>query len=364
MSDSAKAVEISDKVFTGPAPRNHTTYYLETGLPSSTTIFFVHGWPELSISWRHQLTTFAGLGFHCVAPDMRGYGKSGLYSTHDAYRMEEIVQDMLELIDHLGKEQVILVGHDWGSPAVGYFVSHHPERTLAAAFLCVPYFSKGFSLKELVPTVDRKIYPEAEFPLGQWDYQKFYEESFEKAESEFNNANPTDLLRALYRAGDPSGAGKPVFTAYITKLGGWFPGGIPAGIPRDDNVMSEEDEPIYLDAIMRSKFFGGHSWYMNHAANTEYASRAVNGGNLDMPVLMIHARYDWVCETVENTKMMEDMRASCANLSEAVVDTGHWCEKEKPMQVNAALARWLAVECPPLWIKDGTKVLRKLGTSM
>ena len=54
----------------------HTSFYLECGPADGPLLVFLHGWPELSISWRHQLPCFAAMGFRCVAPDMRGYGRS------------------------------------------------------------------------------------------------------------------------------------------------------------------------------------------------------------------------------------------------------------------------------------------------
>lgn len=51
----------------------HTTFYLSCGAANATPIIFLHGWPELSISWREQLPAFAALGFCAIAPDMRGY---------------------------------------------------------------------------------------------------------------------------------------------------------------------------------------------------------------------------------------------------------------------------------------------------
>ena len=62
--------------------QRHTTFYLACGAVDATPLIFVHGWPELSISLRHQLPVFAALGFRCVAPDMRGYGRSGIYPRH------------------------------------------------------------------------------------------------------------------------------------------------------------------------------------------------------------------------------------------------------------------------------------------
>ena len=76
----------------------HTTFYLAGGGAHRPVIIFVHGWPELSMSWRHQLPCFASLGFRAIAPDMRGYGRSSVYHTHADYALEPIVQDMLELL--------------------------------------------------------------------------------------------------------------------------------------------------------------------------------------------------------------------------------------------------------------------------
>ena len=117
----------------------HTTFYLACGAPDATPLIFVHGWPELSISWRHQLPVFAGLGFRCVAPDMRGYGRSGIYPRHEDYALEHTVADMIELLEALGRDKAVWVGHDWGSPVVWSLGSQHPDRCLGIVNLCVPY---------------------------------------------------------------------------------------------------------------------------------------------------------------------------------------------------------------------------------
>ena len=83
----------------------YTTFYLACGGAHRPVIIFVHGWPELSISWRYQLPCFASLGFRAIAPDMRGYGHSSVYHNHADYALEPIVQDMLELLDTLGQEE-------------------------------------------------------------------------------------------------------------------------------------------------------------------------------------------------------------------------------------------------------------------
>jgi pimeloyl-ACP methyl ester carboxylesterase len=92
-----------------------TTAYLACGAPDAPLIVFLHGWPELAISWRHQLPVFTELGFLCVAPDLRGYGRSSIYDQQTDYALEYGVRDMLELLDSLGREKAGWVGHDVGS---------------------------------------------------------------------------------------------------------------------------------------------------------------------------------------------------------------------------------------------------------
>jgi len=326
----------------------HTTFYLACGADDAPLIIFVHGWPELSISWRHQLPTFASLGFRAVAPDMRGYGQSSIYTRHEDYALEHTVDDMLELLRSLGRDKAIWVGHDWGSPVVWSLASHHPDKCNGIVNLCVPYFAQGLALKNLIPLVDRSIYPEAKYPAGQWEYMCFYEENFDKARASFE-ADIPKLVKLLYRRGNPDGRGKPSLTAPVRNDGGWFGGtGKVPDLPMDAAVLTDEDYHKYVAALERNGFFGPDSWYMNHERNLQFASKAVNAGRLAMPVLFLHALYDYTCETVDS-RLAEPMRRDCQNLTEATVETGHWMAQEKPASVNAAIARWMATQFPALW---------------
>jgi pimeloyl-ACP methyl ester carboxylesterase len=321
----------------------HTTFHLACGAEEAPLLIFVHGWPELSISWRHQLPAFAALGFRCIAPDMRGYGRSSTYARYEDYAQEEIVADMLELLASLGRDKAVWIGHDWGAPVVWNLAAQHPDKVAGVTGLCVPYLSSGFTLKTVVPLVDRSVYPEAEYPAGQWDYQFFYEENFEKARAGFD-ADIRRTMKMLFRKGSPDSVGKPAPTAGVRKAGGRA---VP-DLPRDGDVITEQDLDAYTAAMMRHGFFGPNSWYMNHKANGAYASRAKNGGKLSMPVLFLHGAYDATCETI-HSKLADPMRRDCWNLTEVVVKSGHWMAQEKPVEVNAALARWLAVKLPDYW---------------
>lgn len=331
----------------------HTTFYLSCGSPERTPIIFVHGWPELSISWRHQLPCFGALGFHAVAPDMRGYGRSGAPREHKDYAMEEIVQDMIELIDALGQDRAVWVGHDWGSPVVWNLASHHPERCHGVASLCVPYFPGGSRIAHYMRLVDRSVYPQNEFPAGQWEYILFYSEQFEKAQAVFE-ANVQNTVKALFRSGSPRGLGKPSRTAFVRKDGGWFGGAAEAPeMELDTKVMTEEDLSSYVAALERTGFFGPGSYYVNDELNASYSERAKDGGKLTMPVLFLHGVYDQTCQTVTSS-IAEPMRGACSHLSEVFIDSGHWMAQEKPAEVNASIAHWLATEVPQVWLRKTT----------
>jgi len=325
----------------------HTTFYLAAGPEDGPLVIFVHGWPELSISWRHQLPTLAALGFRALAPDMRGYGRSSVYNTHGDYAQEHIVHNMLELLDSCGREKAVWVGHDWGSPVVWNLASHHPERCHAVANLCVPYYTIERGLDHTLTLVDRQLYPANEYPAGQWDYMRYYEENFAEAIAPMD-ANVYKFVKLLFRKGNPDGEGKHAMTATARRSHGLIGLNTIPDLPRDDDVVTEEDLRIYVSALERNGFSGPSSWYMNHKVNAEYAKSAKNNGYLDMPVLFLNARYDYVCECT-HSRLAEPMRTYCRNLTELTIRSGHWMAQEKPLEVNAALVQWLVTKVPGVW---------------
>ena len=327
-----------DKVY---RTTRHTSFYTEAGPADGTPIIFVHGWPELSLSWRQQLPFVASLGFRAIAPDLRGYGQSSVYPNHDDYQLRNVAADMIELADGLGIEQAIWVGHDWGSPVVWSIASHHPHRALAVANLCVPYFTLERGWQGMLPYIDRVLYPIDEYPAGQWEYQRFYEEQFDKATAGFD-ADAYKVAKLLFRKGDPTGAGKISGTAQTRHDNGWFGGGEIPDLPRDTDVISEEDLQTYAASLRKNSFFGPDSYYMNHSANAAYAAE-ITDEQLHMPVLFLHGRYDYTCETLVSNAA-EPMRARCNNLTEHVIDSGHWMAQEQPDAVNEKLAGWLTSE--------------------
>ena len=102
-------------------------------------IVLCHGFPESWYSWRHQLKALAEAGFHAVAPDMRGYGQTQGPEEIDQYSLFHLVGDMVGLVDALGTETAVVVGHDWGAPVAWHAALLRPDRFRAVVGLSVPF---------------------------------------------------------------------------------------------------------------------------------------------------------------------------------------------------------------------------------
>jgi pimeloyl-ACP methyl ester carboxylesterase len=321
----------------------HRTSWIEVGPPNGPLMIFLHGWPELSIVWRSQIEAFADRGWRCVAPDMRGYGGSSVPESVAAYSVRELTADMVELHDALGADPAIWIGHDWGSAVAWSMAAHHSDRCRGVANLCIPYLARGIALPTLEPLIDRTIYPSEQFPLGQWDYWQFYREEFRRAVADFE----TDVeatLTLLYRKASPDAVGIASPTATIRTNGGWFNGARKAPrMERDTSMLSPADFELVVSAFQKTGFRGASAWYLNDAENLAFAAEAPRFGTLELPALFLHAALDVACDTV-HSRLANPMRSDCTNLTETTIDAGHEIMLEKPDELNAAIAQWLAKE--------------------
>ena len=320
----------------------HRTSLVESGPADGPLMIFIHGWPEIGLLWHAQLEHFAAAGLRCVAPDMRGYGGSSVPTNSGAYAVRELVADMVEMHDALGGAPAVWVGHDWGSPVVWGMASHHPERCRAVANLCVPHIARGFALPNLVPLVDRELYPEDRYPVGQWDYWLLHREHFGRTVRVFE-ADVRATFSASYRTGAPNAVGKPAMSADMRSRGGWFGPAGPPAVPRDEALMPQDVFDALVSAFEKTGFGGADAWYLNDAPNIAYAAEALNFGRLDLPVLFLHAERDTVCDTV-HSRLADPMREDCTDLTEVTIASGHMLMLEQPDAVNSAIANWLVAK--------------------
>src|SRR2546425_21050 len=101
-------------------------HYAECGGGNDELVILLHGFPECWYSWRHQLPVL-GERYHVVAPDMRGFNLSDKPGRVEDYRIESLVEDIVGLIHHFGKEKAAIVGHDWGAGVAWALAQRHPE---------------------------------------------------------------------------------------------------------------------------------------------------------------------------------------------------------------------------------------------
>src|SRR5438477_6633096 len=105
-------------------------------------VVLCHGFPEFWYSWRHQLPALAAAGFHAVAPDQRGYGRTDRPPSIEAYDIFQLTGDIVGLVQALGRDQAIIVGHDWGAPVAWSCALLRPDIFRAVALLSVPYLPR------------------------------------------------------------------------------------------------------------------------------------------------------------------------------------------------------------------------------
>src|SRR6201993_1637561 len=100
-------------------------------------VLLLHGFPECWYSWRHQLAALAEAGYHAVAPDQRGYCRTGGPDAVDQYTMLHLTGDVIALMDALGEQQAVVAGHDWGAPVAWHTALLRPDRVRGVAGLSV-----------------------------------------------------------------------------------------------------------------------------------------------------------------------------------------------------------------------------------
>src|ERR1700761_3073169 len=130
---------------------------VEAGEPGAPVVVLAHGFPELAYSWRHQIPVLADAGYHVLAPDQRGYGGSSRPDAVEAYDIHQLTGDLVGLLDDVGAQRAVWIGHDWGAAVVWNAPLLHPDRGTVVAALSVPVTPRS----QTVPTTAwRKIFGE------------------------------------------------------------------------------------------------------------------------------------------------------------------------------------------------------------
>ena len=296
-------------------------------------VLLVHGWPESWYSWRHQIPALAEAGYHAIAPDMRGYG--GTDKPHDIadYDITHLCGDLTGLLDEIGEEQAVLVGHDWGALVVWTCSLLAPERFRAVNAMSVPY--GGRAPRSPVESWKENFGDNFFYILY---YQELDEDGNGIADAEFDAA-PRDILSRLYTSPDTPRE-DPAVTDPLRAAGGWIPRlGKPTELP---GWLSQEDLDYYVGEFERAGFRGGINYYRNFHRNWETTPQ-LEGVKVAQPSLFIAGEKDVVIagatkEALEGSigRATEDLRGV-----HLIPDVGHWVQQESPDEVNRLLIDFL-----------------------
>ena len=297
-------------------------FLLEQG--EGPLVLLCHGWPELSYSWRHQIQALAAAGFHVVAPDMRGFGRTSAPAEIDAYSIFDHVGDMVALVAALGEKQAAIVGHDWGAPVAWHAALFRPDVFSAVAGMSVPPPSRGRGRPLDI--------------LRESGITNFYWQYFQTpgvAEREFERDVDVTMRTLLGRGfSDPS-------ASLFIEDGKGFLGDISAIKPLPE-WLSEADLTYFSEAYRKSGFRGGLNWYRNIDRNWELTA-PWQGAQIRQPSLFIAGSSDSVITGLIGAKRVADMERVLPGLRQKLIidGAGHWIQQERADEVNAALIAFL-----------------------
>jgi pimeloyl-ACP methyl ester carboxylesterase len=271
-------------------------HYVECGAGDDLVIL-LHGFPECWYSWRHQLPVL-GERYHVVAPDMRGYNLSDKPEGVESYRIELLVQDIVELIDHFGKKKAAIVAHDWGAGVAWALAQRHPEVVSKLVAMQVPppaAWRANFTLRQL---------------RHSW-YMFFFQ--LPRLPEWWASANDFARIDKMYRE---------------TTV-------------RAD-AFSAEDISVYKEALRQP---GALTSTINYYRANLFRSLVRGGvetpdhGGIKVPTLFIYGEHDIaiVPETVRGLDRFIDAPYRELRIS----DSGHWVQNEAVAEVNAALLDFL-----------------------
>lgn len=287
-------------------------------------VLMLHGFPESWYSWRHQFAPLAAAGFHAVAPDMRGYGKSDKPHEISAYNQVEVVADIIGLIPALGAETAVVIGHDWGAPTAWSAAAQHPGQVRAVGTLSVP-----FSPRPEAPPLDML----REAFKGQFFYQLYFQEPG-VAEAEFEVDIRTALRKFLFLA-----SGQSDSSTLATKQPD---DDLLSGLPDPEVLppwLTEADLDFYTGEFERSGFRGPLNYYRNHNLTWRLTEGAP--AVIEQPALFAAGEKDGVIlMAAEALKRMPE-RVPNLRTNELLPGIGHWTQQEAPEAVNRLLVSFL-----------------------
>ena len=349
-------------------------HVLEAGFesPNRPSIVLLHGFPELAYSWRKLMPILAAAGYHVIAPDQRGYGRtSGSDDRYDgdlaAFHLLNLADDVRGLLTALEISQAAaIVGHDFGSPVAAWCALIHPEIFRSAVLLSAPFAGpprpRTAGAGAPMAAISESL---AALSPPRKHYQAYFSTRAANNDMQHCPQGIHAFLRAYYHCKSADWEGnRPV------PLESWAAAEL-ARMPRYDIMdedkgmagtaaqmaptaaeasacawLPDEELQVYSGEFARRSFQGGLQWYRSSldpggiARLYEFSSRSI-----DVPCRFIAGKSDW--GTYQSPGALQAMVSSACSEFRGVhlVDgAGHWVQQEQPIAVAKILIEFLECE--------------------
>ena len=290
-------------------------------------IVLCHGFPECWYSWRRQLVALAEAGYHAVAPDMRGYGRTDAPAEIEAYTLLHLVGDIVGLVEALGERTAVVAGHDWGAPVAWHSALLRPDVFRAVIGLSVPF-------RPRTPVRPSTVMPQTE-------HEVFYQLYFQTpcvADAELARDVRSTMRRLAFSGSGDAPSRENI--AMIPRHGGFLDHTIdPETLP---SWLTDADIDVYAGEFSRTGFRGGLNWYRNIDRNWELLAPYA-GAVVTVPALYAVGDRDLVYKFRGMDQLIPNLKNFVPDLRRTVIlpGCGHWTQQERAAEVNAAMLDFL-----------------------
>jgi pimeloyl-ACP methyl ester carboxylesterase len=349
-----------------------TMHVLEAGTPTSPLLLLLHGFPELAYSWRRVMLPLAAAGFHVVAPDQRGYGRTtGWRADYDQdlrpFSMLRLATDALALVHALGRNNVAaVIGHDFGSPVASWCALTRPDVFTRVILMSAPFSGPPPLLSNSAPAAlpprDQLATALAALNAPRKHYQHYF--ATRPANTDMLQAPQGlhDFLRAYFHSKSADWAGNaPVrladgSAAQLARMPAYYimpetltmPASVAPMMPNADSCarctwLTDQDLAVYASEFARTSFQGGLNWYRaRFEAGVAADERLYAQRTIDVPALYIAGHRDWGVYQVPGAyERMQTAACSRFRGSHLIDGAGHWVMQEKPAETTAAILAFL-----------------------
>ena len=341
-------------------------HVLEAGNPEHPCLLLLHGFPELAFSWRKVMGPLAALGYHVIAPDQRGYGRTtGWQDGYDAdlapFRLFNLVRDMLGLLHALGRTEVAaVVGHDFGSPVAAWCALLRPDVFRAVALMSSPFAGPPMIGR---PAPAQDVHAGlAALPRPRKHYQWYYSTPQANADMVHARQGLHAFLRAYYHHKSADWADNRPYrlagwtaeglaalpTYYVMDLGATMAETVAPEMPSAAAIaanawLPDADLAVYAAEYARTGFQGGLQWYRCRTSGRFGADLEIfSGRTIDVPCCFISGRSDWgVHQKPGDFEKMQSSVCTAMRGCHLIEGAGHWVQQEQPQEVTRLLLEFL-----------------------